>query len=205
MNRQPPIARYAPVTGRREWLASRSNGARLHAGVDLAAPAGTPVGAPENGVVHIVERDADATPRWRGYGPSIVLLHGESGAWHLLSHLAPDAELPTRGSLVSKGARLGTVGALAHVHWEVRTVPLRPGSMATVEVSLSPLDWLMGRVIQWSHGTHQCPSTPGNDSKTPRECRPAWRGRTVPPAPTLSPFSNATPGREYAAQPFRSA
>lgn len=204
MDRVAPVARYAPIVARREWLADRSDGARLHAGVDLAAPAGTPVYAPENGVVRYAVRDADATPRWRGYGPALVLMHGSSGAWHLLSHLAPDHFLPTNGSIVTKGARLGSVSTLAHCHWEVRTVPLRPASMATVEVTLSPIEWLMGRIVQWTFGVHRGPSSPADNSKTPRQCRPGWRGPTIP-APTLAPFSGprTTPGGASAAQPFR--
>ena len=33
-----PVRRFAPITGRRAWMAERAEGARWHAGVDLAAP-----------------------------------------------------------------------------------------------------------------------------------------------------------------------
>ena len=84
-----PVSRYAPITGKRQWLAPRSNGQRMHAGVDLAAAPGTPVRSPEAGRVVLGELDADASPAWAGYGPALVILEGQSGV--LVSIMGRDA------------------------------------------------------------------------------------------------------------------
>jgi murein DD-endopeptidase MepM/ murein hydrolase activator NlpD len=114
-----------------------------HPGVDLVAPAGAPVFAPEDGVIveAVAGKGLSSTlPRpYRGYGPGVVVLRGESGAFHLLAHLEPD-ELRRRYAdrrdpaervldfLVSKdrtkrvqrGEVIAQASGVGHVHWEVR-------------------------------------------------------------------------------------
>jgi murein DD-endopeptidase MepM/ murein hydrolase activator NlpD len=179
-DRRPPLRAYAPITGRRAWLASRANGERLHAGVDLAAGEGTPVYAPADGRVARVVRDADAVPGWRGYGPSVVVVRDEDGAHHVIAHVANDHHLPGRGDIVRAGARIGTVSRLAHVHWEVRALPMPPRGVAIVEIAADPMAWVAGRVVRWDG---RCPPAPGDTARTPRECRPSWRGPR--PAPVV--------------------
>jgi murein DD-endopeptidase MepM/ murein hydrolase activator NlpD len=178
MTRLPPLRNYAPIAGRRAWLAARSDGARLHAGVDLAAHPGTPVVAPADGRVVRVVRDADATPGWRGYGPAVVVVRDDDGAYHVLAHLAPDVHLPSHGDVVRAGARVGSVSRLAHVHWEVRAVPMPPAGVAIVELAADPIAWLSGRIVRWDG---RCPPRPGDTARTPRACRPSWTG----PAPAI--------------------
>jgi murein DD-endopeptidase MepM/ murein hydrolase activator NlpD len=172
-DRRPPLKSYAPITGRRAWLAPRANGERLHAGVDLAAEAGTPVYAPADGRVTRVVRDADVTPGWRGYGPAVVVVRDDDGAYHVLSHLASDVHLPARGDVVRAGARVGSVSRLAHVHWEVRAVEVPPAGVAIVEIAADPIAWLAGRIVRWDG---RCPPRPGDTARTPRACRPSWTG-----------------------------
>ncbi|WP_298335539.1 M23 family metallopeptidase [uncultured Erythrobacter sp.] len=90
-------------------------GRRMHKGVDLAAPTGTPVYATANGIVELA--------RWgRGYGLYIKLDHGaelETRYAHL-SRLAVAA-----GDRVEKGEVIGYVGSTGwstgpHLHYEVR-------------------------------------------------------------------------------------
>lgn len=97
--------RYHPILG----------GLRLHAGVDLAAPAGSPVYATMDGYV--------ASAGWAGgYGLSIRLTDGvaiETRYGHM-SRLAVAA-----GSYVRKGELIGYVGSTGlstgpHLHYEVR-------------------------------------------------------------------------------------
>ena len=184
--RRPPVDRYAPITGRRAWMAPRSDGARWHAGVDLAAPPGTPVLAPASGRVVGVVRNADATPGWRGYGPAVVVVRDDDGAYHVLAHVAPDAHLPTPGDIVRAGARIGTISREAHVHWEVRAVPRPPRGVAVIEVAADPMAWLTGRIIRWDG---RCPPAPSDTARTPRACRPSWSGPPQPmvPWPTGGP------------------
>jgi murein DD-endopeptidase MepM/ murein hydrolase activator NlpD len=173
MTRLPPVQNYAPITGRRAWLADRSEGARLHAGVDLAARPGAPVVAPADGRVVRVVRDADATPGWRGYGPAVVVVLDDDGAYHVMAHLAMDVHLPDRGDVVRAGARVGSVSRLAHVHWEVRAVPMPPAGVAIVEIAADPIAWLKGRIVRWDG---RCPPRPSDTARTPRACRPSWTG-----------------------------
>lgn len=140
-----------------------------HWGLDLGGRQGELVRAPEAGTV-VVSRAVSLDqrdPPWTGFGPGVVLLRGDSGAWHLLAHLRglafdldPDVDAREAGEDVTDALEqaggyrvdLGeVVGELAglhrrsgggwngHVHWEVRPRPLA-GHAAT----LDPLAWLRG-------------------------------------------------------------
>lgn len=131
-----------------------------HYGVDLAAAAGTPVRAPESGIVRVARNVAPSgrDRPFSGYGPRVVLIEGDSGAWHLLAHLAstttglaPDVAARDAGGDVAAairaapgvrvlpGQHVGTV-AKDHLHWEVRPSPL-----ANRERTRDPLAWLRAR------------------------------------------------------------
>ncbi|WP_121118816.1 M23 family metallopeptidase [Croceibacterium ferulae] len=97
--------RAHPVLGRR----------RQHNGVDLAAPTGTPVYAPADGLVS----RADA---WGSYGNYIALEHG-GDLQTRFGHLSGFAV--SAGERVSKGQLIGYVGSTGrstgpHLHYEVR-------------------------------------------------------------------------------------
>ena len=182
-----PLARMPRVQGRQAYLARRSEGARLHAGVDLASPPGTLVRAPEAGVVAVVGF-ADSLPptdgwRWRGYGPEIVLLRGDSGRWHLLSHLR-NARVAV-GERVEAGATVGEISHLRHVHWEVLT-RARPGrGQAVAEISLDPLAWLADSEVPYDG---RAPEAPSSDLRTPAAHRvPRTRPTSPPEAPGGQP------------------
>lgn len=119
-----------PVNGEPEW----------HAGIDLAAPLGTPIVAPSSGRV-----------RWAGEAPSgageawwrlgrIVVLASEDGRYRvLIGHC--DRLLVRTGQEVRRGAPIATVGssgwaAAPRIHVEVRVetddgewVPVDPRSL----------------------------------------------------------------------------
>lgn len=135
-----------------------------HLGVDLAAPKGTPVYAPEASTVVITATD-DVTPPLRGYGPGSVVLLGKSGMRHILGHLDPDwwrspawqipgtifegfigpDRMPTEGREYREGDQIGVI-AKDHVHWEVSTKGKR----------YDPIAWAQGRnVAQGSSGGSQ--------------------------------------------------
>jgi septal ring factor EnvC (AmiA/AmiB activator) len=114
----------------------RPNGVVLRwNGVGIAAPAGAPVRAVEEGtVVH-------AGP-FEGYGPSVWVSHG-GGYYTLYLYLRSMAV--ASGERVAKGQLLGTVGGEdtpegAHIEFQVR-VPVRGG----VPEAVDPLAWLSGR------------------------------------------------------------
>jgi murein DD-endopeptidase MepM/ murein hydrolase activator NlpD len=186
-----PVQARIPSTGSGAWLASRSGGARLHAGVDLLGPVGTPVVAPEAGTVVLVYSAATPTqprrsapPGWSGYGPKGLLLRGNSGACHNLAHMG--AVEIGEGSVVTEGARLGTIGATEtpHLHWEVRAQSGPTSGAAIVEVCADPGAWVAGR---WEPWDGRCPVAPEDTPRTPRACRPGWRGPAPRPFPRPLP------------------
>jgi 4-aminobutyrate aminotransferase-like enzyme/Ser/Thr protein kinase RdoA (MazF antagonist) len=85
-------------------------GRTIHLGLDLFAPAGTPVHAPLRGVVH-AKADNAVT---QDYGPVIILEHrtGDGFTFYTLyGHLSRESlGALTPGQRVEAGARLGTLG-----------------------------------------------------------------------------------------------
>lgn len=109
-----------PITsgfGKRETFKT-ANGAMAstqHAGIDIGAPTGTAVQAPQVGVVESV-----------GYSPSlgkyVILSHG-AGVTTRFGHLSEIGV--TKGEEVTQGQRIGAVGSTGnatgpHLHYEVR-------------------------------------------------------------------------------------
>jgi murein DD-endopeptidase MepM/ murein hydrolase activator NlpD len=86
----------------------------LHHGVDIAAPAGTPIRAMQNGRV-------EHAGAWGGYGLSVVIRHGRSTRT-LYAHMS---RLDVReGDRVRGGQLIGAVGSTGsatgpHLHFEV--------------------------------------------------------------------------------------
>jgi murein DD-endopeptidase MepM/ murein hydrolase activator NlpD len=90
-----------------------------HAGVDFAAPAGTPVLAAADGVVSML---IDYEP---GCGAGVVLSHPRFKRWTAYCHLT--RALVTTGQAVARGERIGLSGTsgnsagVPHVHLELCT------------------------------------------------------------------------------------
>jgi hypothetical protein len=98
-------------------------GGRLHAGVDIAAPAGLPVRAAADGVVVKVATDG-------GYGRVVEVKHA-AGLLTVYAHLGRFLPEVREGAAVKAGAPVGLVGSTgsstgAHVHFEVRNEQNRP-------------------------------------------------------------------------------
>ncbi|MFY7929506.1 MAG: M23 family metallopeptidase [Oligoflexus sp.] len=96
--------RISPFTGQRD----------LHLGVDIAAPIGTPIYAPADGVV-IFSGSKD------GFGNFIMIAHG----YGVVSRYGHNAEnLVQPGQRINRGEQIGTVGMSGrttgpHLHYEV--------------------------------------------------------------------------------------
>jgi murein DD-endopeptidase MepM/ murein hydrolase activator NlpD len=89
--------------------------ARLHSGIDFAAPMGTPIRAAADGEV--------VWASWRGgYGRCIILLHGD-GVATLYAHCSDTVVRP--GQQVKRGQWIGNTGSTGlstgpHLHFEIR-------------------------------------------------------------------------------------
>lgn len=89
---------------------------KMHTGIDLAAPAGTPILAAESGTVSLVRKLGT------GYGWYVVVSHG-SNISTLYAHMS--SIIVSEGQAVSRGQKLGGVGTTGsstgnHLHFEVR-------------------------------------------------------------------------------------
>lgn len=98
--------RIHPISGKR----------KMHTGIDLAAPAGTPILAAESGTVSLVRKLGT------GYGWYVVVSHG-SNISTLYAHMS--SIIVSQGQVVSRGQKLGGVGTTGsstgnHLHFEVR-------------------------------------------------------------------------------------
>ena len=112
-----PLSVTAPTTSaygvRRNYNSSQNFS--FHTGQDFAAPGGSPVYAPADGIVALAE---PLTVR----GISVILDHGAglfTGYWHLQEALV------TPGETVRAGDPIGLVGTTGrstgeHLHWELR-------------------------------------------------------------------------------------
>lgn len=98
--------RIHPISGKR----------KMHTGLDLAAPAGTPVLAAESGTVIAVKILST------GYGHHVIISHGSNLAT-LYAHMS--SINVSVGQTVSRGQQIGGVGTTGastgnHLHFEVR-------------------------------------------------------------------------------------
>ncbi len=113
MPEAPPIGRVTSNFGTRHD--PFDGGLRHHAGIDLAAPVGTPVHAPRDGVVRFAGVRG-------GYGNVVVLDHGD-GTETRYAHCDTLAVRP--GEVVRAGTVIAAVGATGratgpHLHMELR-------------------------------------------------------------------------------------
>ena len=133
-----PLVIRQDAKGDGHFGAPRS-GNRMHRGIDLTAPLGTPVRAVRSGIVV-------TTGTHRGLGQYVELEH--RGGWHsLYAHLQDiDAQV---GHRVRQGERIGTVGKTGnarnrlitpHVHFEMVKdgQPVDPSTMG-LEIAQTPI------------------------------------------------------------------
>ncbi|RAP74286.1 hypothetical protein DL346_22800 [Paenibacillus montanisoli] len=99
--------RTHPVTGRK----------KLHAGMDMAAPKGTPIYAAESGLVIVAQW-------WSEYGNCVIIDHG-GGLWTVYGHIRNGGIKVEKGQTVKRGQKIAEVGSTGmstgnHLHFEVR-------------------------------------------------------------------------------------
>ncbi len=103
-----------PITGNYGRTVTGPNGNKIkHPGVDIGAPSGSPVVAPDNGKIHFAGMAGSA-------GNLVELITG-NGVKHRFMHLSKISV--SQGATVKKGQTLGAVGSTGfstgpHLHWE---------------------------------------------------------------------------------------
>lgn len=129
--RQSLLAATPSIKPARGWFTSRfgyrldpfTAKPKMHAGIDIAAPPGTPVYAPADGVVSFVGYESD-------YGKLVSIDHG----YGVMTRFAHNSRiLVEKGQKVSRREVISTVGSTGrssgpHLHYEVRVhgVPVDP-------------------------------------------------------------------------------
>ena len=112
---------------------------RMHTGIDYAAPQGTRVLAPSDGVVSF--------RGWKGgYGNAVMVTH-DNGMETLYGHLSAFISGVDVGTRVNSGAVIGLVGSTGHstgphLHYEVRIngQPVNPATVALPTPQLATAD-----------------------------------------------------------------
>ena len=109
----PAKGRISGVYGSQRILNGKPR--RPHFGVDVAAPVGTPIVAPSDGVVRLVERDLYYT------GGTVIIDHGH-GVSSAFLHMQDVTA--TVGKTVRQGEQIGTLGATGratgpHLDWRI--------------------------------------------------------------------------------------
>jgi 4-aminobutyrate aminotransferase-like enzyme/Ser/Thr protein kinase RdoA (MazF antagonist) len=91
----------------------------LHLGVDLYAPADTPVASPLDATVHAVVDDPDASD-----GVAVILEHAPEAGVRFYGVFRPLRPVDLRlGKSIARGERIGAIaeGALPHLHFQLAT------------------------------------------------------------------------------------
>jgi murein DD-endopeptidase MepM/ murein hydrolase activator NlpD len=91
---------------------------RIHTGIDIAGPYGTPVVAADTGVVYFY-------PGSYGYGNYVVMVHG-NGYSTLYGHLSRFNTQMSSGAIIARGDVIAWEGSTGnstgpHLHFEIRT------------------------------------------------------------------------------------
>lgn len=130
---------------------------RMHKGVDLALPTGTPIKAAADGVVSYVGRDA-------GYGNWVEIKH-KNGYKTRYAHLDQFAKGLKKGTKVHAGqniAQSGNTGMSTgpHLHYEVRIdgKPVNPMSAYRIEGAKKLEADQMGKFLAFVDVVHKGPS-----------------------------------------------
>ncbi|HEX6208835.1 MAG TPA: M23 family metallopeptidase [Actinomycetota bacterium] len=166
-----PVAGEA--TWSNDWHAARCNpDPHLHKGIDIFAPAGTPLVATRNGIV---------TQKGIGAVSGLhVEITGHRGIQYFYAHLsrfAPDLAL---GQRVSRGDVVGFVGTTGnargtspHVHLEVQPggVPVAPKPFVDRWIARAELE-----ATRWVRSVLSTPTTPEAEpaAEASRSAQPRW-------------------------------
>jgi murein DD-endopeptidase MepM/ murein hydrolase activator NlpD len=90
---------------------------RIHTGIDIAAPWGSPIIAADTGIIYFY-------PGYYGYGNYIIIIHGH-GYSTLYGHLSSFARGLHSGQIIARGSLIALEGSTGnstgpHLHFEIR-------------------------------------------------------------------------------------
>jgi GH25 family lysozyme M1 (1,4-beta-N-acetylmuramidase) len=140
---------------------TRFSGGAAHGAIDFAAPTGTPVVAPDDGVIvhadwawNLPGGPDDWVPRWfqlkpavnnrRGGGGIMTVLRNDAGSHWIFAHLSSNDEAPV-GKRVKRGdiiGKTGNTGTSTGPHLHLGLVPGRPNWSNGTYGSIDPAPWL---------------------------------------------------------------
>lgn len=119
------------------WHSSRDDGDRLHKGLDLMAPLGTPIYAVKDGTVEWAGERKNS-----GWGTLVFLRHADKST-SAYAHIA--SWQVKVGDQAKKGQQIATIGATGnadpdapHVHLEIG----KPGDDYSADTNVDPVPWL---------------------------------------------------------------
>lgn len=166
-----PLARQpAPWTAGGSFGASRDGGSRLHQGIDLYAPQGTPVLAAEDGEVIGLQG-------WSGPGTKGLLVYSPATDVTLLYGAVAPGSVPLVGAKVRRGEQIGTVGVypagstMLHLEiWPGRLKPPRPRwNPGDPPPSIDPAEYLTRAMDRWTPVPGMLPGAPGTEPQVGKQ------------------------------------
>jgi murein DD-endopeptidase MepM/ murein hydrolase activator NlpD len=147
-----PLARQPKTwTAGGSFGASRDGGKRLHQGIDLYAPEGTPVVASEGGIV-------TASQGWSGPGTKAVLVYSPKSDITILYGAVAPGSFPPIGTQLKRGDLVGKVGVYpagsTMLHLEIWPQKLKPPRAKwlpnTPPPSFDPAEYLERASAVWT-------------------------------------------------------
>lgn len=147
-----------PFNGR---FSTKFSGGSAHGAIDFATPIGTPVVAPDDGVIvhsdwawNLPGGPTDWAARWfqlkpargnqRGGGGIMTVLRNDAGSHWIFAHLSSNDEAPV-GKRVKRGdiiGKTGNTGTSTGPHLHLGLVPARPNWGNGTFGSIDPMPWL---------------------------------------------------------------
>lgn len=142
-------------------FSTQFSGSGVHGAVDFATPTGTPVVAPDDGVIvhadwawNLPGGPNDWAPRWyqlkpavgdtRGGGGIMTVLRNDAGSHWLFAHLSSNDEAP-KGRRVKRGdiiGKTGNTGTSTGAHLHLSLIPPNPVYTSYSWGAIDPLPWL---------------------------------------------------------------
>lgn len=173
-----PLARQPKTwTALGSFGASRDGGKRLHQGIDLYAPAGTPVLASEDGEV-------TALQGWSGPGTKGLLVYSPATDITILYGAVAPSDHALVGAKVKRGEQIAKIGVypagstMLHLEiWPGRLSPPRPRWLpGEPPPSIDPAEYLERASSTWTTVPGLIPGTPTDPLPSSKPAKPASSG-----------------------------